>query len=72
MSGRLRRQDAASEPFDFYPATEYFRQGVYFPIRQACMKDKTWTLDYQGHQIVVVYRLSIFPPRTSEALMVDG
>ena len=36
------------------------------------MADKTWNIDFQGHSIQAINRLSWFPPRTSEALEIDG
>ncbi len=36
------------------------------------MKDKVWELTYEGRLIRAVNRCSLFPPRTSERLEVDG
>lgn len=36
------------------------------------MKNKTWDVDYGGRRIRVINRISILPPRTSEAMEVDG
>lgn len=36
------------------------------------MTDKTWTADFHGHRIRAINRLSWLPPRTSEALEIDG
>ncbi len=36
------------------------------------MKDKVWTVNFKGHEIKAVNKLSLLPPRTSELLEVDG
>lgn len=36
------------------------------------MTDKTWNIDYRGHRIRAINRLSWLPPRTGEALEIDG
>lgn len=35
------------------------------------MKDKVWEVDFDGHKIRAINKISIFPPRTSEVLEVD-
>lgn len=36
------------------------------------MKDKTWEVEFEGRQLRVTNRHSLFPPRTGEYLEVDG
>ncbi|WP_370978277.1 hypothetical protein [Agaribacterium sp. ZY112] len=36
------------------------------------MKDKLWEVDFEGHKIKAINKVSLFPPRTSEALEIDG
>ena len=36
------------------------------------MADKFWDIDYRGHRIRAINRLSWFPPRTGEELEIDG
>lgn len=36
------------------------------------MKEKTWEAEWRGRTIRVINRTSFLPPRTSEALEVDG
>jgi hypothetical protein len=36
------------------------------------MKDKIWDIEHGGRRIRVINRISILPPRTSEALEIDG
>jgi len=35
------------------------------------MKDKIWTIEFKGHTIKVINKLSFFPPKTSELLEID-
>ena len=36
------------------------------------MKDKTWSVEYRGHSIRAINKLSFFPLKTSELLEIDG
>jgi hypothetical protein len=36
------------------------------------MKDKVWDIEYQGHHIRVINKVSFLPPKTSEVLEVDN
>jgi hypothetical protein len=35
------------------------------------MKDKIWEVEYEGHVIRAINKLSLFPPKTSEVLEID-
>lgn len=36
------------------------------------MKDKVWEIEYEGSLIRIINKISLFPPKTSEVLIIDG